>query len=458
MKRAIVDLKKARGAILPMHCIPYSVRGGRQRLESIRAQVGEEHYVFENNVGGGQKEIDAIREQIGEAELYARICENAIGYGKSVDVPFLFPRFDADVNDPASYYFPQTDYVMADAVTYAKHLIYTLGAPREWHEPRIFCNVPSDFEKWTDVCSHIIRHYNCGLWNGFYHGIEYFEIWNEPDNPVFWNGSVEDYCRLYEATAKTIKAIDPALQVGGGSFALLDETGIAFAKQFLAYVKKHCVPLDFFSYHAHDTDPNSIAYRAARVREMLAEYGCAIQVFQTSWACVDEKADERVRFAHLRDAQGAAYASAVMSVMQSNRVDASITSTLCTEAYGSLPYCSLLDWHGEWQKPVHALIAYHTLYALGTEAETQAYGLYVTAATNCAGKAAILVTHFDEDCTRGEILVKGWRDFRVTYRVLDATRDLTPIKTEDYRNADEGALLAAELRGYTTLLLELEQL
>ena len=43
-----------------------------------------------------------------------------------------------------------------------------------------------------------------------------FEVWNEPDLPVvFFSEDREAYFKLYETTARAIKAVDPQLQVGG---------------------------------------------------------------------------------------------------------------------------------------------------------------------------------------------------------------------------------------------------
>lgn len=44
----------------------------------------------------------------------------------------------------------------------------------------------------------------------------FFEVWNEPDlKTPFFDGTQEDYFRLYEITAKAVKAVDDKLKVGG---------------------------------------------------------------------------------------------------------------------------------------------------------------------------------------------------------------------------------------------------
>jgi polysaccharide biosynthesis protein PslG len=55
-----------------------------------------------------------------------------------------------------------------------------------------------------------------------------WEIWNEPDNPDFWRGSVADYAALLVAGARAVRAADPAAKVVFG--------GIAGHPQFAAEV------------------------------------------------------------------------------------------------------------------------------------------------------------------------------------------------------------------------------
>lgn len=78
----------------------------------------------------------------------------------------------------------------------------------------------------------------------------YFEVWNEPDLPIFFSGSKADYYQLYEVTAKAVKAIDSGLRVGGPATA-----GSKWVKSFLAYCAKKHIPVDFVSTHQYAGDP-----------------------------------------------------------------------------------------------------------------------------------------------------------------------------------------------------------
>jgi xylan 1,4-beta-xylosidase len=78
----------------------------------------------------------------------------------------------------------------------------------------------------------------------------YFEVWNEPNLDGFWERADQQaYFELYEATARTIKAIDPTLQVGGPSTA-----GAAWVPEFLEYARRTGTPVDFVTTHTYGVD------------------------------------------------------------------------------------------------------------------------------------------------------------------------------------------------------------
>jgi xylan 1,4-beta-xylosidase len=77
-----------------------------------------------------------------------------------------------------------------------------------------------------------------------------FEVWNEPNLDGFWEKADQQaYFALYDLTARTIKAIDPELKVGGPSTA-----GAAWVPEFLAHVKANNVPVDFVTTHTYGVD------------------------------------------------------------------------------------------------------------------------------------------------------------------------------------------------------------
>jgi xylan 1,4-beta-xylosidase len=75
----------------------------------------------------------------------------------------------------------------------------------------------------------------------------YFEVWNEPNLPGFWEGGDQAaYFALFDLTSHTIKSIDPALRVGGPATA-----GASWIPEFLAHVKQSGAAVDFVSTHSY---------------------------------------------------------------------------------------------------------------------------------------------------------------------------------------------------------------
>lgn len=77
----------------------------------------------------------------------------------------------------------------------------------------------------------------------------YFEIWNEPNLPVFFAGSKSDYFKLYKATAEAIKDVDSKIRVGGPSTA-----GNAWIDDFVDFCKSSGAPFDFVTTHQYSSE------------------------------------------------------------------------------------------------------------------------------------------------------------------------------------------------------------
>jgi xylan 1,4-beta-xylosidase len=78
----------------------------------------------------------------------------------------------------------------------------------------------------------------------------YFEVWNEPNLDGFWEKADQKvYFELYDITARAIKAIDPALKVGGPSTA-----GAAWVPELLSHVETSGAAIDFVTTHTYGVD------------------------------------------------------------------------------------------------------------------------------------------------------------------------------------------------------------
>lgn len=77
-----------------------------------------------------------------------------------------------------------------------------------------------------------------------------FEVWNEPDLPVFFSGSRDEYFKLYEVTARAVKSVDSELRVGGPA-----TSGSKWVRAFVDFCEKNQVPVDFITTHQYAGDP-----------------------------------------------------------------------------------------------------------------------------------------------------------------------------------------------------------
>ena len=107
---------------------------------------------------------------------------------------------------------------------------------------------PEDVEAWSALirclCTHLIERYGrdeVRTWH--------FEVWNEPNLDDFWTGTRSDYFTLYAHTARTLKAVDPNLRVGGPATAKNK-----WIPEFLDFCERRDIPVDFVTTHHYPTD------------------------------------------------------------------------------------------------------------------------------------------------------------------------------------------------------------
>ena len=105
---------------------------------------------------------------------------------------------------------------------------------------------PKDYKKWEDLIRNLTAHFSER------YGAEevktwYFEVWNEPNlTPGFWTGTQAEYFKLYEYTARGIKAVNKDFKVGGPATA-----GAGWVPETIEFCAKKNVPLDFISTHTY---------------------------------------------------------------------------------------------------------------------------------------------------------------------------------------------------------------
>jgi hypothetical protein len=328
----------------------------------------------------------------------AAFC-SAYGGEHTVDISAIFPNFDADPCDPASYDFACTDEYIAITLLAGTETFYRLGQKIEHTIKKFHVYPPKDFKKWAVICEHIILHYNYGWANGFEYGIKYWEIWNEPDldynkpSVRTWGGEYEEFCDLYETAAKYLKSRFPELKIGGPALC----GNVEWAEMFLEDMGKRKVPIDFFSWHIYTNRAPHVVERAEKIKAAMIKngYGDAESILN-EWNYVRCWTKEFVySIKQIIGMKGAAFTSAVMCQLQNNPdVDMLMYYDARPTAFNGLwdmyTYSEL--------KGYYAFYTFANLYDLGTQVAhtSDDETVYVVAARN-GNKAGAVVTYYTEN-------------------------------------------------------------
>ena len=385
---------------------------------------------------------------------YARVHDASFfsGYGgeHTIDVHAIFPNFDADVNDPQSYDFPCTDLYISQIIAYGAEPFYRLGSKIEHGVKKYGTLMPKDFQKWAEICEHIIRHYNEGWANGFKYNIKYWEIWNEPDldpddstNKRCWGGTEADFARMYIIAAKHLKSCFPSLKIGGPASAG-DE---AWMERFLQrIVEAGNVPLDFLSWHWYWTEPSDVSIKATRIRRLMEKYGYGnSESILNEWNYVRCWTKEFVySIKQIIGIKGAAFTSACMCIMQNNPdVDMLMYYDARPTAFNGL-------WdmytYGEL-KGYYAFYTFANLYDLGTQVQSSSDddNVYVVAASNGEKTGAIVTYYAENDNENGknvEIEIEGKDMSSAKIYIVDESNTYAPLTK--YQFADNKLSLRME--------------
>jgi len=367
------------------------------------------------------------------------------GGGHFIDIPNIFPDFNADENDPKSYDFAFSDAYLKPVVAAGTKIYYRLGVTIEnnWTIKAYNIFPPKDFAKWARICEHVIRHYNEGWADGFKWNVEYWEIWNEPENPPLWRGTREQYFELYRITSNHLKKFFPDIKIGGygscGLYAVDDPIAaknefvqgfLDWFKAFLVYVTapETKAPLDFFSWHMYFTtdQPDRVGAHARYVRKALDEAGLTkTESHFNEWNFVGPNWKS---FPEMRTAVGGAHVAAALCELQTLPVDLA----MYYDADPTHGYCGLFRFDGAAHRTpsMHVMRFWNRLYRIGTACVCSAGNgkVHVAAAAKGNDRAVLIVNNSDEPCEIA-LELKGAGDQLLETRLVDDRNDgLEPLQ------------------------------
>jgi len=124
---------------------------------------------------------------------------------------------------------------------------------------------PKSYEKWYDFIKALTQHFTerygqeeVKTW--------YFEVWNEPNLKYFFTGSMEEYFKLYDYTAKSVKSVSVDYRVGGPATA-----GNAWVTEMIEYCAKNNCPIDFISTHDYAVKKGLVDENGFTPRILIAD-------------------------------------------------------------------------------------------------------------------------------------------------------------------------------------------
>lgn len=149
------------------------------------------------------------------------------------------------------------------------------GRPQFWWKANV--THPKDYNEWGDLVGELTRHLEqrfgreeVAKWP--------FEVWNEPNLANFFDGTQDDYFKLYDVSARAIKSVSPRYQVGGPATA-----GVDWVPEMIAHCRDGNIPIDFISTHTYGT------------QNMLDEFGTRRQFLRMGSGVIIDDLKEKAR-------------------------------------------------------------------------------------------------------------------------------------------------------------------
>ncbi len=144
---------------------------------------------------------------------------------------------------------------------------------------------PANIQDWRDYVTAVAQRYKGR--------IRYYEIWNEPNVPTYYSGSIAELAQLTAEAYTIIKAVDPGntvvspAAVEPGYLQQLLQAGIASN-------------VDMIAYHFYQTPPEASAAAIANVRLVMSRNGAgAIPLWDSEGASGDATVPEDLAAAYL---------------------------------------------------------------------------------------------------------------------------------------------------------------
>jgi xylan 1,4-beta-xylosidase len=196
---------------------------------------------------------------------------------------------------------------------------------------------PTDLIAWEELVYQTVHYLNIerGL------NIHYWEVWNEPNLPQFWDGTVEAYLALYQATVIGALRADSSVLVGGpglsssrrfgGIEALVYE--YEWIRALVDFTVENELPLDFVSWHLYSPNPEDYTRSIQEHQQWLDDLDPQPYLFLTEWNLTSGSS------AKLDNGESVAYVAATIAELSDSALD---------QAFFFEPIDGKDSWQGGW--------------------------------------------------------------------------------------------------------------
>jgi hypothetical protein len=162
--------------------------------------------------------------------------------------------------------FTALDKAVADAQLHKAQIVLTLGQSPAWASARIGDTSyngagapaePRDMADWTNYLRVIATRYKGRIF--------FYEIWNEPNDPTFYTGSVAKLVEMTKLARATLLPIDNRIKIISASPYV-----VGYLQQYLAGVNGY---VDIVGYHIYNEPPEDDARILADLRSVIRNSG-----------------------------------------------------------------------------------------------------------------------------------------------------------------------------------------
>jgi hypothetical protein len=201
-------------------------------------------------------------------------CKSRFGLNTVLDTTENAARFNPGSVRIAGYWhllenrlgvwdYSYVDPDIAQARANNQEILYILGFGHKNYPPYDYYALPTDMSHWDRYVTNVVSRYKDSVDN--------WEVWNEPDIPMFGALDPGVYVNLMIRTARIIRTIDPGAKVVMGGLANAAYGDPSYLRIMYQYGVKDY--LDVVNYHHYTSETSVLAAGAQSIRNVMNEFG-----------------------------------------------------------------------------------------------------------------------------------------------------------------------------------------